>query len=214
MKAKIRLYFSFVIFLLSLVLFTNFGQAQEFRGGFLAGLTSTQLDGDLYSGFNKAGITAGVYVNRQLSEKSGVQFELRYFEKGSKEDDTKDGGSTYYLSKINYIEIPVLYQYFVKNFVFEAGLSAGVLVKQSEEDKDGLIPNEYRIEFNRFEIASQTGFKYLFTDKISGVFRFSYSVIPVRKNYDASVVGPEYSSGKYSYNNCISVALYYQLDSR
>ena len=43
-------------------------QAQQFHGGIALGLVGSQVAGDTYSGYNKAGISGGGFVNLNLSE--------------------------------------------------------------------------------------------------------------------------------------------------
>ncbi|MBN3034872.1 MAG: hypothetical protein JW861_04745, partial [Bacteroidales bacterium] len=45
-------------------------QGQEFNGGIVAGICGTEISGDRLEGPNKAGIYAGIYVNRYVSERS------------------------------------------------------------------------------------------------------------------------------------------------
>ena len=40
--------------------------AQDFKAGARLGICATQVDGDTYEGFNKPGLTLGVFVNRKL----------------------------------------------------------------------------------------------------------------------------------------------------
>ena len=50
--------------------------SQQFNGGLMAGVAGTQVAGDNYSGFHKAGIFAGGFVNLLISEHSAFQMEL------------------------------------------------------------------------------------------------------------------------------------------
>jgi len=59
------------------------GFSQEFEGGFLGGLTASQIDGDLFSGYNKVGITAGAYTTRKINSSVNWKLEIRYTQKGS-----------------------------------------------------------------------------------------------------------------------------------
>ena len=63
-----------------LLLFSVFAsgivEAQVFTGGLSAGLVGSQVAGDNFSGYNKAGIFAGGFVALSVSEKSSLQMEL------------------------------------------------------------------------------------------------------------------------------------------
>jgi hypothetical protein len=65
------------IFLLSM-LASIAAKAQQFNGGFAAGIVGSQVAGDTYSGFNKAGIYAGGWVNLPMKERTAWQMELDY----------------------------------------------------------------------------------------------------------------------------------------
>ena len=56
------------IALLLLIFLPDLIYAQGFNAGIRAGIIGSQVDGDTYEGFNKAGITAGLFVNRKLSD--------------------------------------------------------------------------------------------------------------------------------------------------
>ena len=75
---------------LSLVIcfFISFGQ--NFQGGPILGFTATQVDGDTYSGYNKAGVIIGGFVNKKFSEKWSSQLEIKYIQKGSKKIGPSD----------------------------------------------------------------------------------------------------------------------------
>jgi len=61
--------------------------SQQFDGGILAGGALSQVDGDYWTGFTKAGFLAGGFVSLELSPNSSLQLELEYIQKGSKKND-------------------------------------------------------------------------------------------------------------------------------
>ncbi|MBT3207678.1 MAG: PorT family protein [Bacteroidetes bacterium] len=185
--------------------------AQEFDGGVFAGLVSSQVDGDQYGGYNKAGFQVGAFVNRKLTEKWGAQLELKYIGKGSRESDKKTG-IIYYRSKLNYVEMPLLMNYSVDKFTFEGGIAGGVLINSGEEDESGELSIEYTKEFNKIEISGVAGFNYHPWDKIYLNFRFSYSLLPIRQNLSDNIPTIYYHQ-KYSFNNLMSFAIYYQFQN-
>ncbi len=98
-----------------IIIFFIFGvmtaAGQQFHGGVITGLAGSQVAGDTYSGYKKAGIFVGGYVSLNVAEKSAIHMELTYFQKGSRENPTEKNGYQSYLLRLNYIEMPVLYQY-------------------------------------------------------------------------------------------------------
>ncbi|MCX6257896.1 MAG: porin family protein [Bacteroidia bacterium] len=177
--------------------------SQDFKGGLLFGLVSSQLDGDTHAGYDKAGIHFGGFVSHPFSGKYSGQLELKYIQKGSYNDGKSQSDPLYYKSKINYIEMPVLCEYKFRKIVIEAGISAGYLIKATE-DKDGYGDLPADPPFKKYEFSGIAGLNYLFAEKWKANFRFEYSIIPVRDN-----PGSLYFNGN-QFNNVLSFAIYYQ----
>ena len=85
-------------------LFSNlpFLQSQNLGGGISIGFNASQVDGDLYAGFNKAGLVAGGFAYYQLSEKFYIQPEINFEQLGSASNQTG------LIVKMNYFSFPVL----------------------------------------------------------------------------------------------------------
>ena len=176
--------------------------AQRFKGGVLLGMNVSQIDGDLYAGYNKAGLVGGAYVLTNFQEKWGAQMEIRYAAKGSATPKYYSFIKKY---RLQYIEIPVLAQYEpINKLKIQMGLSFGYLF--SAEQSDG---GEY-VKFDEIpshgEIALCTGLNYSFLNHFDVNARFSYSAIPVFSNYTGSTWGTS-----AWYNNVLTFALYYRI---
>jgi len=131
--------FFFVFFLF----FLHTGlHAQVFSGGVTAGLVGSQVAGDNFSGYNKAGIFAGGFVAMRVGNKSSLQMELTYFQKGSRENPREKNRFKSLIYRLNYVEIPLLYQYQAGRFIIEAGPSAGVLTGYYEEANQEIISDD------------------------------------------------------------------------
>ena len=88
--------------------------------------------------------------------------ELEYFQKGSRENPDSANNYTQYLFRVNYIELPVFYQYIVnKRFKLELGPSLGFLVgyflHQKTKKQIKIAPKKaifllFRRDFNIFLI--------------------------------------------------------------
>ncbi len=116
------------------VLFVMIGFAQKFNGGALIGLAATQVAGDKYSGFNKAGPIAGFFVNLEASPRSTFQMEMYYIQKGSRDNaNAVEEDYDSYLLRLNYIELPLLYQYHMGWFAVQAGPSVAFSMSGYEE---------------------------------------------------------------------------------
>ena len=145
--------FIFLIFLISQI-----GFAQTFGGGFFAGLSASQLDGDLSGGYQKAGLSFGIYTNVMLNKYVNAQIEIKYIQKGS--NSQNEDPTLSYVSKLNYIELPVFLKYrFLDKFSANIGLAVGSLQK-STEDKGGYGDEPAYPEFNQFEFSGLAGIEY------------------------------------------------------
>ncbi len=191
--------------------------AQKFIGGISAGLASSQIDGDGYMGFNKAGITGGGFVNSTFKSEWAWQFELLYVEKGSiKPIHPGKGDYSYRKIALRYIEIPLLIKYHLPlsfkdslgkikvNIIPFAGLSFGRLFYTREGDEYGdiLILGP----FHKNEYAFQGGIEYALTRKFSLNIRYSRSVWPVADEFILTRWG--FFGG--SYNTVLAFSLRYQ----
>ncbi len=191
--------------LLLLLIPQTYIYAQRFDGGVMFGITASQIDGDRYAGYNKGGLTGGVFVNTPFSQNLSAQMELKYISKGAANKNTADN-TGYYRAKLQYIEMPVIAKYKVlNNFIPEAGLGFGYLFKAGIDlDGNGYYP--YDPPLNKFEFSMIVGISYEAFENFFMNARFSYSLIPVRR-YNTGL--PIYAVSGF-YNNVLCFSLYYQ----
>ena len=190
---------------ISLCVFSIFSlSAQTFGGGFLAGASLSQLDGDSHSGYHKVGITAGAYTYTQLTKYVKAQLELRYTEKGSK--TSSDDPLDYFQFRLNYIEAPVMLKYsFLQKMNIDIGLTPGYLVKGTEDDGNGEL--EADPPFKPYELSLLAGIQYQMLQNVYLNVRFSYSVLPVGDHPG----GQTWLFNRGQYNNVLTFAVYDQL---
>ncbi len=92
------------------------GQEQRFRGGLVAGITVSQVNGDDYAGFDKLGWQAGVRGVAILSNKTELSLELLYSQRGSQVENPsippeRNGVACFDCIELNYVEVPVTFNY-------------------------------------------------------------------------------------------------------
>jgi hypothetical protein len=194
--------------ILFLLFFSTFlSTAQKFQGGIAAGLVGSQVAGDTYSGYNKPGAYAGIWVRLALNDRSSLQTELSYFQKGSRHNpDEKKQDYTTYLMRLGYIEMPFLYQLNLKNKVtLEAGPSFSFLVHAYEE----LDGQEITGDFSLFNTSLMAGVGYPITQKLSAHFRIDSSILSIRKGRVSGARSRLFDQGQY--NDCILFFLSYKL---
>jgi len=174
---RITVLFFFFLFSMGLL------NAQKINIGAVAGVNASQVAGDGFGGFKKAGLLLGGYADFDVSEHINLQFEILYSEKGSRKNPKTDEGDTeFFLLQMNYIEVPLMVRYRNNNFTYEAGLYASRLVDSHLEDENG--PFEIPPETNQLknsDFGFLVGLNYNFTEHLIMNWRFSNSIIPVRE---------------------------------
>jgi len=184
-------------------------KSQNFNGGILAGVAGTQVAGDDYYGFHKAGIFAGGFVNLQVSEHSSFQMELEFFQKGSRENPDSANNYNQYLFRVNYIELPVLYQYtFNKRFKVEAGPSLGFLVGYYEERFEEEIKGGNRPANVTFQLNAGL-YVYLSTHFTVNI-RTNNSMLNIRSDNATGDILRIFPGNYGQFNDCLVFSLFYQ----
>ena len=184
-------------------------KSQNFNGGILAGVAGTQVAGDGYYGFHKAGIFAGGFVNLQVSEHSSFQMELEFFQKGSRENPDSANNYNQYLFRVNYIELPVLYQYtFNKRFKVEAGPSLGFLVGYYEERFEEEIKGGNRPANVTFQLNAGL-YVYLSTHFTVNI-RTNNSMLNIRSDNATGDILRIFPGNYGQFNDCLVFSLFYQ----
>lgn len=204
-----RLTYTFFFFITMLVS-TIHADAQEFRGGIIAGIAGTQVLGDGYSGPNKPGICVGPYVNLSLTNKSSVQMQLEFMQKGSRENPDSTNNFSSYLLRLSYVQVPIMYQYRHSDKLgFEVGGSYGVLVGSYEE---GYAANGQFYTGSAFEdrdVSFHAAMHYYINEKLKAEFEFSHSLLYIRPEPSR----PTWFFNQGEFNHVLLVAIQYQIDN-
>jgi hypothetical protein len=102
----------FIALLLLFTIKTNSQEAtQRFKAGIVAGLTTSQIDGDASAGYNKIGVQAGLRGIIVLKEKTESSIELLFSQRGAASALVKNPDDFRFLITLNYVEIPVQFHY-------------------------------------------------------------------------------------------------------
>jgi hypothetical protein len=183
----------------------NISQAQQFKGGLILGITGCQIDGDNYGGYNKPGITAGMFVKREVSYKWGYQAELKYIMKGAAKITTGSDPSIY-KKTLHYLEIPVMAMYRISKVTgVETGISAAYMGYASLNYGNGIENATSTVK--RYDISYIAGVSYIYSDNLSFNLKFCYSLIPISR-----LPGNLTFWGTYGqYNHLLALALYYTI---
>ena len=183
-----------------------FGFTQKFNGGILAGALVSQVDGDTWVGYHKFGYLGGGFVSLKLSPHSSFQLEMEYIQKGARENtDTVTNSGTTYLTRLHYLEIPLLYQYTFANRVqAEAGPAADILLGSYEEVNGQAVPY-ITVPYYAVSLTGILGVSCFITDHLKAGIRFNYSLLSIRNGHVAGERHILFETGQY--NNVLSLAL-------
>ena len=186
-------------------------QAQDFGGGVILGLSTSQVGGDDLAGFHKAGLLVGVFANKSITELLSFQMEMTYIQKGSKNPNMNNAEHPNYLKQdisLSYIEVPLLLQYHQSDKLkIEGGVLTAYLVDGYYNDFNGKMPNEPN-PFIDYDIGLLLGIDYKYSENISLNTRIGNSILPIgSEDYENQV--PYNSSKKGKYNSVLSFALHY-----
>lgn len=183
-------------------------QAQQFSGGVALGVVGSQVAGDTYSGFNKAGIYAGGWVNLPVKEQSAWQMELDYIQKGSRRNpDPKSAVPTYYIMRTGWVELAFLYQYKLRSgLILEGGPAFSFLLHHFEE-RDYQTVTNYPFRF--FNSNLTLGIAYPVSDRLTAHFRTDNSVQSIRTQPSNGNVWRLFEYGQF--NDCLILSVAYKL---
>lgn len=172
MKIKIL-----IVLLSGFLLQTQACFGQRFSLDVLGGITSSQISGDGFWGFNQFGGIAGAEVNYEINEKWSTSLGLQFNQKGARTYQSKETSIIYKL-RVNYVEMPLLISYHFTHVYARAGVYLGVKTNQKERTSFGsVVPVRL---FKPFDFGVQLGLGYKFTPHWQLELCFQNSVIPVR----------------------------------
>ena len=188
--------------------------AQNFGGGVILGLSTSQVGGDNLAGFNKAGLLAGAFANTPISELLSFQMEITFIQKGSNNPKMNDAEHSNYLKEdisCSYIEVPLLLQYHQSNKLkIEGGVQLAYLINGYYNDINGKIPTYSVNPFIKNDFGLLLGIDYKYSENISLNTRLSNSILPIGTE-DWDFINSYNSSRKGKYNSVLSFAIHYNL---
>ena len=183
---------------------------RTFYGGVVVGGNLSQVDGDSYAGYHKAGLNAGGIVYVHLEDKLAASLEILFSQKGSRGHRVQESGiqGTYitkYRIDLNYAEIPLQINYFDRrrsHFGGRFSYSQLISSKETIETSMGPVATD-TFKFRKADLNFILGgnlhiWKGLFLN-----LRFQYSLIPIRKD-----IPPGYGRSQ-QFNNMWTVRVMY-----
>lgn len=199
MRNFLRLGVYFVLLFPSVLL-----HAQEFKSGYILGISATQVDGDNLNGYNKLGPHLGIFVERKFGDKFSLRPEFLFTIKGAKNYVDIDNIADPIKTAFYYVEVPFFLNYQIKKFQIEAGPSFGVLMYAYNNDNTGKYSTTS--SYKRMEWATHLGVSYRLKESLLLYGRYSYSMDCV----DGGNCGKLFTSPKLRpgyFHNVISVGI-------
>jgi len=195
------------VFFLLLILISISGFSQNFNGGIIVGISTSQVSGDELGGFNKAGIMTGVFTNFPINSVLNLQMEMCYIQKGSNNPKMNDNHIPDI--SLSYIEVPILIKYQQSQTIFiECGIETAFFISGHDNDLYGIIPKtQYSKEFSKIDLGLFLGMDYVLTEKIVLNSRISNSIFPIREHASEAT----FLLNKGQYNSVLSFTLHYQI---
>lgn len=182
---------------------------QKFSGGIIAGVNTSQVSGDDLGGFHKIGFYTGAFVKLPLNRNSSFQIELAFIQKGSREKiDENSQNINPYTLELDYVEVPIIYQWNQKPFSFQIGITGGILIKN--EEGDGLNNFEGKPEFSPFEFGALLGINYMINKKLGFNWRICNSILAIREHSQ----GQSFRLNQGQYNTGLAFSFFYNFNGR
>ena len=150
---------------------------------------------------SKTGVYGGILLNFPITSEYNIQPEILYNGLGAK---TK--GDTDVKLDLNYISVPVMFQYHASpKFYFEAGPQFSYLV--DSKVKVSSLEVSANTYFQKFEVGLGFGAGYYFDEKFGITARYVSGISNILKDINER----EFSTnGKKSYNNTLQIGLAYK----
>lgn len=211
-----RKLFPLIAVIMALACFT--AKAQSFDGGLLAGVVTSQIDGDGYGGFHQLGWTGGVFGRIPGEGPVSWQMELRYTLLGAHSDAKEvENGMLPMDTRLHYAQLPLKLRYDLSNFnvngnpldfiTLELGLSADFLIYGAQSaDHEDLFENTSWLFFT---VAGHLGVQFDLNEQWGINVQSMTSLTPCRWRPES----PSIFYGHY-YNIALAAGVTYTLIHR
>lgn len=161
-----------------------FCEAQIFKGGIVAGMNFSQVDGDGTGGYRKLGINSGFVGQIDLTDRWYLNVEILFSQKGSKGNPNNFED---FKLVLDYADVPILIKYHDKKggMNFGAGVAIGRIVRSKYELFGAPGPDSFFSgdgELRKWNAEGIADLSYMITPVWGLNLRFSYSIVPFRKD--------------------------------
>jgi len=180
--------------------------SQNFKGGIIGGISTSQVSGDNLGGYHKSGLCIGVFTLLPISEIAHLKMEMNFIQKGS--NNPKMLKNEIPDISTSYLEVPISVNYYQNEITaLEIGTQVAFLLSSTDNDIYGPQQSELFNPFNKLDIGVFIGMNYHITDKIILNSRMSNSIIPIR-SHPSNVT---YYLNRGQYNSLLSFTIHYNI---
>ena len=158
---------------------------QHFYGGFIVGITTSQVDGDENDGFHCMGGTGGIFVERHNKYGENT-FELSFAQKGA-----ADAAHSFRIST-GYVDATYLFQFHPaiifkeELFRWQIGTTLSAKIYENVNFSDKM--KQKSEDFSRLDWQAVAGIDCHISQWLSFDTRASYSIIPINDRFRNFVV--------------------------
>ncbi len=177
----------------------------RFSARAMAGLTASQIDGDVSAGYHKVGLQGGVGVSARLKGKHSSSIEFLFSQRGCRNQPQY---FPIFSTTLNYVEVPVQWHYsdwlvYGENrkpdwyrASFNAGLSYGRLIGYQDKYKDGYGISAALEDLNTNSVCLILGATIYATRHLGWSFRYNRALNLL---YKPGRPGTNYQSSLYEH---------------
>ena len=132
-----------ILIYLGIFLFSGRSEGQQFKGSIISGLTLSQIDGDLLSGFNQPGLRGGLHLDSRLNDRWSLAMEMAFSQAGSRRQLTDSPGAILHKIRLNQVEVPLIVQFTEWKFKVGTGFIYQRLFNYALKDIAGYDVTEF-----------------------------------------------------------------------
>ena len=188
------------------------GTPQRFSLGIKIGPMTSQMSGDGLGGFDKFGAAVGATVRAKINDRNAFSVGIEYNSKGSRAPiDTLNHNT--FAFRLHYIQIPVQWQLDLSDRLrLHLGPYAAYLAKQSVMTNGvsrAMEEASYGPAFDSWDFGVNAGLALQYSEKISFLFEFGQSVLPIRPNPSQANQYSYYERGNYNSTVALTLNRYF-----
>lgn len=186
---------SIYAFSLTLIFLSTVGSTEaqsRFRAGVVGGFNASQINGDDSAGYNKLGFRAGLRAVALLGDRSELNFDILFSQRGSANELNPNGSNIRFVIQTNYVEVPVVFVFkdweetdYYRIHVF-GGLSYARLISSRVEEFPPIADEQDNFNLNNFGL--RLGASYFASRNLGFSVAWTRSLVPL------------YDSGKFANN--------------